>query len=279
MKKINALPILALLLLTAAFSDAAEIALDFDGSETPGLTAAQGLLAETLGARLAAASGEAALPESRWGEIPPANGPSCEESPYGCPGQGSGNGGAQEPVPPAYYSGMQGIFPAAVYVNTGLHNPAPELMTGNQAAAKLGTVIIKDIFVSDITEKMKLKFPYQMSRVDAIKAMAELEMELIKRVKTQLSNDLQKIMPMPWESQEQQQFKLAMIRADEAAIDLWWRSARGEAADGRNWTELTGMTFSFKAGKSYKQLGRTLQCRNCFRSKLPDSAFEELLKN
>jgi hypothetical protein len=279
MKKTNPLFILPLFFIAGAVSNAAEPKIDFDGGEALSLTPARGLLAETLDARLVPPAGESALPETRWGDIPPANGPSCEESPYGCPGQGGGSGGGQEPVPPAHYSGLQGIFPAAVYVNTDLSNPAPTLMTGEQAAIKLGATVIKNIFVNEMTETMKFKFPYQMSRVEAIKAMAELELELIKRVKTQLSKDLQKIMPMPWESQEQQQLKLAMIRNDEAAIDLWWRAARGETADGRNWTELTGMTFTFKGGQSYKQLGRTLQCRNCFRSKLLGSAFEDLLKN
>lgn len=265
----------SILLAAAATAKAGPLNLDFDGTSG----AAQSFSNETLAAGLAAEAGDAGLVEFNRGEIPPANGPYCVDSPYGCPGTGGGQGGEQPVTPPPYYSGLQGIFPAAVYVNTGLHDSAPTLMTGEQAAIKLSATVVKSIFVNEMTETLKFKFPYQMSRVEAIKAMAELEMELIKRVKTQLSKDLQKIMPMPWESQEQQQLKLAMIRNDEAAIDLWWRAARGETADGRNWTELPGMTFTFKGGQSYKQLGRSLQCRNCFRARIPGSLFEELLKN
>lgn len=273
------LPILPLLLL-AASAGAAEIKLDFDGDNTPGLTAGQGIPAKTLGTLLAESAAESSLPQARWGEIPPANGPSCVDSPYGCPGTGGGgSSGGQEPVPPAYYSGIQGIFPAAVYVNTGLNNPAPTLMTGDQAATKLGTVLVKNIFMTDITEKLKLKFPYQMSRVEAIKAMAELEMETIKRVKAQLSKDLQSMIPMPWESAEEQARKLAIIRSDEAAINVWWGAARNEALGGGNWTETSQMTFTFSGGPAYLQLGKSLQCRNCFRSRIPGSLFEELLKD
>lgn len=257
----------AAVLLAAAGSLRAEtLNLNFDGTNAPGLTG-EVSFRETLAARLTAVTDGAVRPESGWGNIPPVDGISCVDSPYGCPGQGGNIGGGQEPTPPSYYSGLLGVFPAAVSVNTGSNSSAPMLMTGGQAATKLGSAVINKIYVRDITETLKLKFPYQMSRAEAIKAMAELELETIKLVKAQLSKDLQKILPMPWESAAEQQRKLAIIRSDEGAINIWWGAARTEAMGGGNWTENNQMTFTFNGGPAYLQIGKALQCRDCFRSR------------
>lgn len=247
-------------------SSAAE--LDFDFRQ--GLETAES--GETLAARLAAAAERSGmpLPQINKGEIPLPQGADCVSSPYGCPGvnnSGNGNWSVPIPAPGAPLFNPAGFFVAGVCVNTNGFDQGCQHMTGEAAAVRMGNNIIKTMLTDNLKESLTFKFPNLMSRMQVLLALQELELETIKRVKSQIHKDLQKLVPMPWVSPEERERQLQMIKADGAAIDLWWTAAREEALARNNWSEVAPYTHKFTGGRAYVQLARSLSCRNCLRTR------------
>lgn len=265
MNTIKVTVLTALLAWAPPPSGAAE--LDFDFRQ--GLRAESG---ETLAARLAAAAEHSGmpLPQMNKGEIPMPQGADCVASPYGCPGvnnSGNGNWSVPIPAPGSPVFNTAGFFVAAVCVNTNGFDQGCQHMTGEAAAVRMGNNIIKTMLTDNLKESLTFKFPNLMSRMQVLLALQELELETIKRVKSQIHKDLQKLMPMPWVSPAERERQLQMIRADAAAIDLWWTAAREEAFARNNWSEVSPYTHKFNGGKAYIQLARSLSCRNCLRNR------------
>lgn len=255
-----------LLMAASTAVRAEEIEIDFDGT-TPSVNFNTGPGTDTLADRLAvaAAKDNGDLPATRWGQIPMPSEPFCVD----CQNGDNTNGEWPVPTPNPYADVLVygGPFVTAVCLNTGSYGDGCEYLTGEQAAVKLGNSVIKDIFMEDMKNKLSFRFPLFWARDKAREALIKMEQKTVKLVKDQVTKDLKKIVPMPWETPAQTAQKMNMVRADEAAINVWWSAARQEALYPNNWAEVSEMTFSFKGGPSYLQLARTLQCRQCFRSR------------
>jgi hypothetical protein len=258
---------------SAAF--ARDLSFDFDGAAS-GRKLKAGSEGITLAGQLSEAPG---LSVPKW-DVPPANGPECVDSPYGCPGTGGGgsdngsdngsNNGSNVvniPIPgpsdePFY---LDKPFIGAVCVNTGSYGAKCFNETGRQSTLRLSKKILDKAVHNEITERLTVKFPYAMSKVKIIEALVKLELETVKEVNNQLSDDLKNLMPMPWATQAEKERNLRIIQTDQKVIKLWSDAARAEAMNNSNWQTSDSLTYSFQGGPAYQQLGQTLIGKEFFK--------------
>lgn len=267
--KPNNYKIAALIFLSSlSTAKAGEIKIDFDGVSLP-VTHKNGVERQSLVSFVNAAALEGAIPVQKYGGIPTVPGAECVNMP-GAPCGGSSNGhGGTVGVPDfnAPYD-IEGTFGALVCINR-IDTTTECLYRSTQENIQLlQENIIKKYIKGIIKERLTYHFPNIMEIAKIQDLLKKVAIDTVESTQKQLNADLQKMVPMGWESPEERAKKLAMIAADEKAIREWKKAALIAAYDGSSWEEIYAKVYQFKGGPAYEQLGKMLLGKEYFRNTL-----------
>ena len=83
---------------------------------------------------------------------------------------------------------------------------------------------------------LKVVFPRAMADDKALKAIAKIEKQAISIATTQMRNDVARLTPFTYDSEELRAQKQAVVEADNRRINQYNSDARAAADSGSNWS-------------------------------------------
>jgi len=172
--------------------------------------------------------------------------------------------GDEDPFP------LYDYWPGAVCTGPDVLNEKCYYEKGEKTIKKLKEEIIKKI-VSDTAEEvtkelLKILFHPSLEEQKLYEALIKLNIKTLEAVDEQLKSDLKNIRPYFWESKERKEYKLMVIKHDEAVLNTWIEQAKKEAMSHYNWVyDNQDGTYNFTLSPAYIQLQKALIGKEFFR--------------
>ncbi len=106
----------------------------------------------------------------------------------------------------------------------------------NEAARELTKIMLEEYLNGRMDHYLELTFPGEFHYLDVIRTLKKIELASIEAVSLRMKEDVNKIKPFPWDTEQERQKKLNTIQEDTRKINQWSADARAEANRGTNWT-------------------------------------------
>jgi hypothetical protein len=130
------------------------------------------------------------------------------------------------------------------------------LSHGEQEATKrLIDFYLREFAKEAVKDALTLRFPKFMSETEQLRELAKIEKTAVEVASKKISDDLGKLIPLHWDSEQDRLDKVAVMLGQDNRYRDWWIRASYEASHGTNWShEWSTSTHRFNKGTAYRQL-------------------------
>jgi hypothetical protein len=133
------------------------------------------------------------------------------------------------------------------------------------ASEKLADLYLEEYRKKRLEHTLTLYFPLAMERTEQIRFLEKVEKRAVNTVAAILRQDVAKLTPFRWDTEQERQQKEAAVRDTVRQVNQWEEDARSEVNQGSNWSHewssrgapmaaSVGGSHTFRPGHAYSQL-------------------------